>query len=187
MNEDIENCLEVLNKGGTILYPTDTVWGIGCDASNEAAVQRIFEIKQRHEAKSMIVLVAAAESIGQYAFFPPGAEGLLRAPKPITVIYPHANRTALAPSVIASDGTIAIRVTGDGFCRELILKFGKPIVSTSANISGSKAPGNFTEIAQAIKSRVDYVVKWRREETNKNAPSGIIKINANGSMEVIRA
>lgn len=185
MKEDLEKCLETLRKGGTILYPTDTVWGIGCDATSEEAVKKIFQIKQRDESKSMIVLVEQVGQVKLYAGFPPAVTKLLKqAQSPLTVIYPNAK--GLAPSLIAADGTVAIRVVKDDFCRRLIRNFGKPIVSTSANISGENAPGSFSEISETIKSRADYVVKWKREETQKNNPSSIIKVNPNGTIEVIR-
>lgn len=185
MKEEIEKCLDILRKGGVILYPTDTVWGIGCDATNEQAVQYIFRIKLRNESKSMIVLIDDAEQIEQYAYFPPAATELLKqARSPLTIIYPNAKN--LAPSVIAADKTIAIRIIKEEFCRNLISQFGKPIVSTSANKSGEKPPRNFSEISEAIKNEVDYVVNRKMGETSSNKPSRIIKINANGTVQEIR-
>ncbi len=186
MREELKRCADVLRKGGTILYPTDTIWGIGCDARNEEAVQKIFRIKQRPESKSMIVLVADPEQISFYAEFPPVAMDLVEyAEKPLTIIYPKAK--GIAKSLIAEDGSIAIRVVKDEFCQQLINLMHRPIVSTSANISGEPAPANFYEISEAIKTEVDYVVNLKQDETGKNSPSKIIKIGLNGEIEIIRS
>lgn len=185
MNEDLKNCLETLQKGGIILYPTDTVWGIGCDATNEEAVQKVFKVKQRSESKSMIVLLADAADICNYADFLPAASHLIeKAQSPLTIIYPNAMN--LAPSIIGPDGSIAIRIVKDEFCSQLIKKLKKPLVSSSANISGEEAPAGFSGISHLIKDGVDYVVKWRQEEENKNTPSSIIRVHHNGTIEVIR-
>ncbi len=186
MKKDLEKCIEVLKAGGTILYPTDTVWGIGCDATNDKAVKKIFRIKQRHESKSVIILVAEAVQVKLYAGFPPEAKQLIKQAKsPLTIIYPNARN--LAPSLIAKNGSVGIRVIKDEFCRQLINLFGKPIVSTSANISGENTPGNFAGITNDIKNQVDYVVNWKQGETQKNNPSRVIKIKPDGTLEVIRA
>lgn len=185
MKEEIKRSADVLRKGGIILYPTDTVWGIGCDATNEGAVQKIFKIKQRSEAKSMIVLVAEPHQVSFYADEPAVAKDLVEfAEKPLTLIYPKAK--GLAKSIIAEDGSIGIRVVKDEFCQQLIDFLHKPIVSTSANISGEPSPGNFSEISDLIKTSVDYVVNLRQEEKGKNTPSQIIKIGMDGLIQIIR-
>jgi len=183
---DIEQCLTVLQNGGLILYPTDTVWGIGCDATNESAVAKIYNLKQRIAEKSMIVLLTDENTISQYVSDPSREvfSYLAQAVKPTTVIYDAA--VNLAPNLINADGSIAIRIVKDEFCRQLIRHFQKPIVSTSANISGEPSPGIFAEITGAIKNGVDYIVQHRRNETIYASPSAIIKWNNNGSPTVIR-
>ena len=172
---DIELCLQVLRKGGTILYPTDTVWGIGCDATNEAAVQKIYELKQRPDSKAMIVLVADERDVLQYVASPDLQvfNYLESVTKPTTVIYDHA--IGLAENLVADDGSVAIRICNEEFCRHLIKRFRKPIVSTSANISGEKSPSIFIEITSKIKAGVDYVVQYRQEDNVPGVPSSIIK------------
>jgi len=185
MREEIKRSAEVLRKGGIILYPTDTVWGIGCDATNETAVQKIFKIKQRSEAKSMIVLVAETHQVSFYADEPAVAKDLAEfAEKPLTIIYPKAK--GIAKSLIAEDGSIGIRVVKDEFCQQLIDFLHKPLVSTSANISGEPSPSNFSEISDIIKTSVDYVVNLRQEEKGKRTPSQIIKIGMDGLIQIIR-
>lgn len=185
MREEVKKCADIVRKGGVILYPTDTVWGIGCDATNEAAVKKIFAIKQREESKSMIVLVAEPHQVDFYAQVPDVARDLVEfAEKPLTVIYPKAK--GLAKSLVAEDGSIGIRVVKDEFCRQLIEVLRKPLVSTSANISGEPAPANFDEISDTIKNSVDYVVNLRQDETKKSTPSQIIKIELNGVITIIR-
>jgi len=186
MNSDIENSLIALKKGQTILYPTDTVWGIGCDATNVDAVNRIFEIKKRNETKSLVILVDSLEMLHQIIPIIPiqALEWIKISPKPTTVIY-H-NPIDLASNVIAVDNTVGIRIVQDEFCRELIRSFGKPIVSTSANISGEPTPAFFKEISNEIKKAVDYIVKWRQDETKQAESSSIVKIEANGEIVFIR-
>lgn len=185
MREEVKKCADIVRKGGVILYPTDTVWGLGCDATNDAAVKKIFAIKQREESKSMIVLVAEPHQVDFYAEVPAVAKDLVEyAEKPLTIIYPKAK--GLAKSLIAEDGSIGIRVVKDEFCQQLIDVLHKPLVSTSANISGQMAPANFAQISDAIKNSVDYVVNLRQDETKKNAPSQIIKIEMNGVINIIR-
>jgi L-threonylcarbamoyladenylate synthase len=185
MIEEVKKCASVLSKGGIILYPTDTIWGIGCDAKNEEAVQRIFDIKQRPSSKSMIILVAEPHQVSFYAEVPEVTKDLVEyAEKPLTIIYPKAK--GIAKALVAEDGTIAIRVVKDEFCKMLIHTIRKPLVSTSANISGESAPERFDDISDAIKDSVDYVVNLRQHETRKSNPSRIMKIGINGEIEIIR-
>lgn len=187
LKREIRNCIDVLRKGGTILYPTDTVWGIGCDATNAKAVQKVFKIKKRMESKSLIVLLDRKERLSGYiSSIPAIALDLLDSvDTPLTIIYPNAQN--LAKNIIASDGTIAIRLTRFEFCYKLIRMFGKPIVSTSANISGQSAPLIFKRISEEIVNQVDYVVKIGHEEIRKTKPSTIIKLKSNDEFEIIRA
>lgn len=186
MKDEIIKTLEVLKTGGIILYPTDTIWGIGCDATNEKAVERIYQIKKRSGQKSMLVLLDNAGKIPSYVNkMPDIAWDLIDlADKPLTIIYPQAKN--LAKNLIASDGSIGIRITKDPFTQKLIERFRKPIVSTSANISGEKAPGNFSAIHPQIFDLVDYIVQWRQNDYTQASPSGIIKLGINGEIEVIR-
>ncbi|HEY1870265.1 MAG TPA: L-threonylcarbamoyladenylate synthase [Chitinophagaceae bacterium] len=173
--KDILNCLEVLKNGGTILYPTDTIWGIGCDATNTKAVEKIFAIKKRPDNKSMIALVADEREILKYVAHPDLSvfDHLKATHKPTTVIYEGA--IGLADNLIAPDGSIAIRICKEEFCRNLLKRFKKPIVSTSANISGETSPKNFSEISEEIKNSVDYVVQYRQHDKTSAEPSSLIK------------
>ena len=184
---DINKCLEVLQSGGLILYPTDTIWGIGCDATNEAAVAKVFQLKQRPDEKSLIILLADERSIIKYVSQPNPAifDHLQQTTKPTTVIYEGA--IGLADNLIHEDGTVAIRIVKDDFCRHLIKRFKKPLVSTSANISGQSSPKIFAEISEQIKNGVDYIVQHRRDDITIAAPSSIIKWNADGSLSIIRS
>ena len=184
--EDIKNCLEVLKEGGIILYPTDTIWGIGCDATNEAAVKKIYELKHRAESKSMIILLADEKEIGHYAK-PPSPEILMmlhEASGPLTVVFPDA--VNLAPNLISPDNTIAMRVPHDDFCILLLCAFKKPIVSTSANISGGAAPRNFNDIATEIKNGVDFIVQHRQDDESLSSPSRIVQWTKDEKLIVIR-
>lgn len=183
--KDIENCLEVLKTGGTILYPTDTIWGIGCDATNATAVEKIIELKQRPLQKSFVVLVADEREILKYVASPDLAvlDYLDKTQKPTTVIYEHA--LGLAENVLAEDGSVAIRICKDEFCKHLIKRFRKPIVSTSANLSGKAAPALFKDVDEALITGVDYVVQYRQDEDLKAVPSSIIKWQ-NGNVIIIR-
>ena len=176
-----------LEKGHTILYPTDTIWGIGCDATNRKAVREIYGIKQRSDRKSMLVLIDHPSRLTSYIReIPDIAWELIEvADEPITIIYPGAKN--LAANLVSEDGAIGIRITSDPFCNHLIKRLGRPIVSTSANISGETAPSSFIEIDAEIKNKVDHVVDWRREESTPSAPSSIIKLDAGGRITVIRA
>jgi L-threonylcarbamoyladenylate synthase len=185
-SEDIKNACDVLRKGGTILYPTDTIWGLGCDATNKDAVSKIFELKKRPENMSMIVLVCNEVMIERYVReVPEIAWQLIEvADKPITIIYPGARN--LAVNAIASDGTIGIRICKDDFCNQLISRFGKPIISTSANFSGEKSPSFFDEISEDLAKAVDYSVTYRQSDTQPTEPSSIIKIGLGGEIKIIR-
>jgi L-threonylcarbamoyladenylate synthase len=185
--EDIEQCLAVLARGGLIVYPTDTIWGIGCDATNSDAVARIYALKRRQESKSMIVLVADEKDVIRYTAAPDLQlfDYLKTVTKPTTVIYPGA--IGLAPDLLAADGSVGIRIVGEDFCRHLIRRFKKPLVSTSANISGEPAPGNYAEVSNDITDGVDYVVKYRREDKEKAQPSSVIRWGRDGKAQVIRA
>jgi L-threonylcarbamoyladenylate synthase len=184
-SKDIENCLLALKSGGLILYPTDTIWGIGCDATNEEAVEKTYIAKERPSNKSLIILVADEREVLHYVANPDLRvfDYLQSTGKPTTVIYEGA--IGLATNLPGEDGSIAIRITKDEFCRHLIKRFRKPIVSTSANISGQPAPANFSEISNELKKRVDYIVRYRQDEDKPIASSRIIKWR-NGEPFVIR-
>jgi len=185
MENEINNALDILKKGGIILYPTDTVWGIGCDATNAEAIDKIFALKRRAESKSMICLVSDFKMLQQYVEeVPEVAYDVLKyATKPTTIIYDRPLR--VAENIIAEDNTLAIRVARDPFCGKLIRKFKRPIISTSANISGEATPKNFKEISKQILEGVDYVVNLPLQ--NKNAkPSAIIKIGGDSTVKIIR-
>ena len=183
---DVEKCLEVLNEGGVILYPTDTVWGLGCDATNKEAVQKLYQLKQRPCSKSMVVLVADERDILRHVtqldllVF----DYLKTVQKPTTVIYQGA--VGLAENVIGTDGSVAIRLVHDPFCKHLIKRFRKPVVATSANISGQPTPGLFSEVSTAVREGADYIVQYRQDNLNIALPSAIIKWNRDGSITTIR-
>ena len=184
---DIVRCLETLRQGGIILYPTDTVWGIGCDATNPDAVGKIFDLKQRPVAKSMIVLLADPKDINKYTSRPQPyiAEYLEKATKPTTVIYEAA--LGLAENLVSDDGSIAIRIVQEDFCRHLIKRFRKPLVSTSANISGEDSPENFAGISDAIKQGVDYIVKYRQLDDQPFRASAIVRFSKSGEPTILRS
>jgi len=186
MEEEIKKALEVLWNGGIILYPTDTIWGIGCDATNQEAVKRIYEIKEREDSKSMLVLIDNANKIPSYVDeMPEIAWDLIEvADKPLTIIYPNAKN--LANNLLPPEKSIGIRVSSEAFTQKLIQRFKRPIVSTSANISGKPSPANFTEIDEQVKTKVDYVVNYRQDEKKKFTPSGIIKLGVSGEVKIIR-
>lgn len=185
-DEEINRTLETLKSGGVIIYPTDTIWGIGCDATNSEAVKKVFAIKQRAENKSLIILVDDENKLEGYVKeVPPVAWELIEyAEKPLTIIYPGAKN--LAPEVVAEDGTVAIRLVRDEFCKKLIQKFRKPIVSTSCNISGEPNAVTYKDINPRILEQADYVVNLRREDSNPARPSTIIKLEVNGVFKFIR-
>lgn len=184
---DMEACIKVLQSGGLILYPTDTIWGIGCDATNEQAVAKVYHLKKRADEKSLVILLAGEEELSHYVTqtHPGVFDYLSKVNKPTTVIYDGAIN--LANNVVNKDGSIAIRIVKDDFCEKLIKCFGKPIVSTSANISGSPAPQNFLSISAEIKNGVDYIVQHRRDDVTPTTPSTIIKWNADGQVHIIRS
>jgi len=186
MIEDIKTALEVLQKGGVILYPTDTIWGLGCDAANEEAVKRIYAIKNRVDSKSMLVLMENAALLERYVDeVPEIAFDLIElTEKPLTIIYDGARN--LAKNLIAEDGSIGIRITSEKFSSELIRRFKRPIVSTSANVSGKPSPACFGDIEPEIIDAVDYVVKFRQEDTAKAEPSSIMKLGRGGEIKIIR-
>jgi len=185
-DQDINECCRVMSEGGIILYPTDTVWGIGCDATNEKAVEKIFTVKKRNEEKSMIILLAEEKDILQYTDHPDAVifDYIKGIHKPTTVIYDGARN--LAKNVINKDGSIGIRLVKDEFCIALIKAFGKPIVSTSSNISGYPPPSFFVDIDVQIKSGVDYIVQHRQDDMTPAAPSTVIKLDKEGGIHIIR-
>ncbi len=186
INDDIRKACEVMEKGGIILYPTDTIWGIGCDATNEEAVKRIFEIKHRSDSKAMLVLTDSAAKLNYYVKeVNDVAWDLIElSDKPMTIIYDGARN--LAKNLIAEDGSVGIRITNEAFSKQLCQRFRKAIVSTSANISGTPSPANFSEISEEIKKAVDYIVESRRDEKIEAKPSSIIKLSAKGEIKIIR-
>ena len=184
--KDIEKCLDVLKSGGLILYPTDTVWGIGCDATNEKAVEKIYKLKKRSDEKAMIVLVADEKDIMLHVAAPDLSlfDYLDKTTKPTTVVYEGA--LGFADNLVAKDGSIAIRISKEEFCRRLIKRFRKPIVSTSANISGMPAPKFFKEISDEIKNGVDHIVRYKQEDETSTQPSSLIKWD-NGNVTILRS
>jgi L-threonylcarbamoyladenylate synthase len=186
MADDIKEALQTLRSGGVILYPTDTVWGIGCDATNEDAVDRIYRLKNRQDSKAMIVLLDLETRLNQYIKeVPEIAWQLLETvDTPTTIIYPGARNIAV--NLIAEDGSIGIRIAKDEFCQKLISQFKKPIVSTSANISGERSPAIFDEISEFICNGVDYIVEWRRHDQSRTKPSSILKLGLGGEIQIIR-
>lgn len=185
-DQDIRSSLDILRKGGVILYPTDTIWGIGCDATNSSAVEKIFRIKSRDEEKSLIILVNGEAMLERYVReVPQTASAIISvSDKPVTIIYPEGKN--LAQGICASDGSAGIRISTDDFSNELISQFRKPIVSTSANYSGKPAPEFFGDIDPEIIRSVDYVVKFRQDDRQKHSPSPVIKIDKNGVLKILR-
>lgn len=186
MEEDIKKAFEVLVSGGLILYPTDTIWGIGCDATNEEAVHRVYELKRRVDSKALITLLDNPIKLDYYIDEVPSlAWDLIElSEKPLTIIYDGARN--VAPNLMAEDGSLAIRVTKEKFSQELCRRFRKALVSTSANISGEPAPANFDDISEEIKQGVDYIVKYRQEDASKSKASSIIKLGKTGEVKIIR-
>lgn len=184
--EDIKRAIEVLRQGGIILYPTDTIWGLGCDATNEQAVRRIFEIKNRADSKSMICLVDSDARLQRYVRNVPDVawDILAYATKPTTLVLDNA--VNIASNLMAEDGSIGLRITNEKFSHELCYRFQKPIVSTSANISGEPSPQNYRDIADTIIQSADYVCWSRRQEHKPHEPSCIIKLKSDGEVKIIR-
>ena len=172
--------------GGLILYPTDTIWGIGCDATNEEAVRKVYALKRRSDHKAMLLLMDSSAKLNYYVQkVPDVAWDLIElADSPLTVIYSGARN--VAPNLLAEDGSVGIRITQEEFSHKLCERFRKPLVSTSANVSGAPSPANFSEISETIKSGVDYIVRYRQEDLSKAAPSHIIKLGAGGLVKIIR-
>lgn len=186
IKEDIKNAIKTMKNGGIILYPTDTIWGLGCDATNEEAVKKIFEIKKREDSKSMLVLTDSAGKVERLVGDVPKIVWDLVevSDKPLTIIYPGGKN--MAKNLIAQDGSVGIRITNETFSKELCAQFRLPIVSTSANISGEPSPSNFSEISEEIIKSVDYVVQYRQNDKTKAKPSSIIKVNSDGTIKIIR-
>ncbi len=186
LESDIKNCIAAMEQGGVILYPTETVWGLGCDALNESAVEKIFEIKRRPKEKSLIVLVAEARDIIQYVPAPhPDIISIVESfERPTTVIYEHA--LGFPPNVVNADGSLGIRVTTDPFCKALIKRFKRPVVSTSANISGAPGAPIYRMIDRQIVAGADYVVYHRRDDDAISPPSRIVRITDDGELQVLR-
>jgi len=185
-DEDIKSALTVLKNGGVILYPTDTIWGLGCDATNPAAVEKIFKIKSRTENKSLLILVDGENMLERYVKEIPEIvfELISVSDDPLTIIYPKGKN--LAPGVCGEDDSVGIRVCHEEFCHELISRFRKPVVSTSANFSGSSSPGHFGEIDKSIIDAADYVVTYRQDDRRKYSASPVIKLESNGTIKIIR-
>ena len=184
--EDIRQAVEVLKKGGIILYPTDTIWGIGCDATNAEAVARIYQLKKREDSGSMLVLMENPNLLNSYIEEVPEVAWELVdvADKPLTIVYPGAKN--LATNLIAEDGSVGIRISGESFTQQLIQRFRRPLVSTSANISSESPPAFFDEVSQEIIDGVDYVVQYRQEDRTPALPSSIIKLGVNGEIQILR-
>lgn len=184
--EDLNQALETLKNGGLILYPTDTIWGIGCDATNPDAIEKVFALKGRDKNKSMIVLLHSDNQLAGYVHdIPEVAYELIEATdRPLTIVYSRAKN--LAPNAMAEDGSIGIRVVNHPFCQQLLQRFRKPIISTSANLSGTPSATNFEEISEEIIKGVDYVVKFGQQDTSKGHPSIIMKLDPSGKFEFLR-
>ena len=185
-NDDIINSLKILEKGGLILYPTDTIWGLGCDATNESAVSKIFSLKSRIDSKALIIFVKDQQQLLHYVSNPSPVllDYQQKQSRPTTAIY--SNAIHLPRNLTGTDNSIAIRIPSDAFCRDLLAEFGKPIVSTSANISGQPSPTNFDNISNEIKSGVDYIVKHRQNDLSSSIPSMIIMLE-NDQVKVLRS
>ena len=186
IRQDVKKACEVMQKGGVILYPTDTIWGIGCDATNAEAVKRVYDIKRRADSKAMLVLVDSSVKVDFYVRDVPAVAWDLidYATKPLTIIYDGARN--LAENLLAEDGSVGIRVTSEEFSKELCFRFRKAIVSTSANISGQPSPANFSEISEEVKQAVDDIVGYRQDEVGHPKPSSIIKLGKGGEVKIIR-
>jgi len=184
--DDVRNALKALRAGGVILYPTDTVWGLGCDATNAEAVKKIYSIKKRAESKSLIILVNSPAMLERYVDNPPEVALQMAelAESPLTIVYDRGR--SLAEGVASADGSVGVRVCADPFCDELITALRKPLVSTSANISGSEAPAIFDEISEELKEAVDYVCLWRQDDRSRAKASSVIRVSGNGVVKILR-
>lgn len=186
MKDIINDTCKILEDGGTILYPTDTIWGIGCDACNSKAVEDIYRIKHREPSKSLLILVDSVEMMQNYTnSIPEIALQLIEATdKPLTIIYPNAKN--VAQNIVAQDGSLGIRIVKDEFCQQVIKQLGRPITSTSANLSGQKPPLGYADINNEIKRMVSYIVPLRLKELSANKSSDIVKVDMNGNLQIIR-
>ena len=184
--DDIRNALRVLRAGGVILYPSDTIWGLGCDATNPASVRKIYDIKQREDSKSLIILVNSVSMLERYVVNPPEVALQMAelSQKPLTIVYDRGR--SLADGVASADGSVGVRICNDPFCDELITAFRKPLVSTSANISGSEAPALFDEISEVITAAADYVCLYRQYDRSRLAASSVIRVSGNGAVKILR-
>lgn len=184
--DDIRNALKVLRSGGTILYPTDTIWGLGCDATNADAVKRIYTIKQRVDLKSLIILVNSVAMLTRYVDSPPevALEMAELTVSPLTIVYDRGR--SLAQGVTAEDGSVGVRICDDPFCDDLINALRKPIISTSANLSGAAAPSFFDDISEEIKAAVDYVCLWKQDDRSRSQASSVIRVSGNGIVKILR-
>ena len=184
--DDIRSALKTLRAGGVILYPTDTVWGLGCDATNSEAVKKIYSIKQRAANKSLIILVNSPSMLTRYVDNPPEVALQLAelAESPLTIVYDRGRN--LAEGVASADGSVGVRICADPFCDELITALRKPLVSTSANISGSDAPAIFDEISEELKASVDYVCLWKQDDRSRAKASSVIRVSGNGVVKILR-
>lgn len=184
--KDIKACIATMQKGGAFLYPTDTVWGLGCDATDANAIKRVSEIKNRPQQKSYIVLMPDVQMLRKHLANPiPDLDSFIEEQKGATTII-YNNVIGIADNALASDGSLAIRIPKDEFCMGLLKRFRKPIISTSANISGAQNPSFYNQISEEVKAKVDYICDWRREDTQPKKPSTIIKIQDDGSLLKIR-
>lgn len=186
IDEDIQACIEVLNRGGVVLYPTDTIWGIGCDATNADAVKKVYRLKRRDDNKALIVLLDSVEHLDHYVVnVPEMARELLDvAVKPLTIIYDGAFN--VAPNLLGENDSLGIRIPHEEFSQRLCAEFGKPLVSTSANVSGEPGAKTFADISDEIKRSVDYVVKYRQDDTRSHSASNIIMLHSDGTFKIIR-
>jgi L-threonylcarbamoyladenylate synthase len=184
--DDIKNAIRVLRAGGVILYPTDTIWGLGCDATNAGAVRKVYTIKKRKDNKSLIILVNSADMLSRYVDNPPDVALQMAelTDSPLTIVYDRGR--SLAAGVTAADGSVGVRLCNDPFCDDLITAFRRPLVSTSANISGENAPALFDEISEEIKASVDYVCLWRQDDRSRARASSVIRVSGNGVVKIMR-
>lgn len=186
LNKDIDAAVRVLDEGGVILYPTDTVWGIGCDACNPAAVEKVYRIKNRPDSKALITLVGSVDDLQRWVeSVPPAAVDMISgSERPVTVVFDKGR--GLAPNLLAADGSVGFRVTSEAYSHALCGRLGRPVVSTSANVSGSPSPAFYAEISPEILSLVDYVACYRRDDTVPRQPSQVVKISSDGTVKILR-